>query len=60
MIRDLEALAEAPGIIAAIDYLLWEALLRIPQVALTTDGDLARWVGRPTASRAVGAAVGAI
>ena len=38
---------------------VWEALLRIPQGALATYGDLASWIGQPTASRAVGAAVGA-
>jgi AraC family transcriptional regulator of adaptative response/methylated-DNA-[protein]-cysteine methyltransferase len=38
---------------------VWEALLRIPSGALATYGDLAGWIGQPTASRAVGAAVGA-
>lgn len=37
---------------------VWEALLRIPSGALSTYGDLARAVGAPSASRAVGAAVG--
>ena len=37
---------------------VWEALLRIPQGSLTTYGDLASWIGQPTASRAVGSAVG--
>mgnify|MGYP001605623571 CR=1 FL=1 len=38
---------------------IWEALLRIPSGACVTYGDLARAVGAPKASRAVGAAVGA-
>jgi AraC family transcriptional regulator of adaptative response/methylated-DNA-[protein]-cysteine methyltransferase len=38
---------------------VWEALLRIPPGACVTYGDLARAVGAPRASRAVGAAVGA-
>lgn len=37
---------------------VWNELLRIPFGATTTYGDLARRVGRPTAARAVGAAVG--
>lgn len=37
---------------------VWEALLRIPPGVLVTYGHLARRVGAPTASRAVGAAVG--
>jgi AraC family transcriptional regulator of adaptative response/methylated-DNA-[protein]-cysteine methyltransferase len=38
---------------------IWEALLRIPPGKCVTYGDLARAVGAPKASRAVGAAVGA-
>jgi AraC family transcriptional regulator of adaptative response/methylated-DNA-[protein]-cysteine methyltransferase len=38
---------------------VWEALLRIPPGACVTYGDLARSIGAPKASRAVGAAVGA-
>ena len=38
---------------------IWEALLRIPPGRCVTYGDLARAVGAPRASRAVGAAVGA-
>lgn len=38
---------------------IWEALLRIPPGERVTYGDLARTVGAPKASRAVGAAVGA-
>jgi len=38
---------------------VWEALLRIPYGALVTYGDIAKTVGAPRASRAVGAAVGA-
>ena len=38
---------------------VWEALLRIPAGRLVSYGDLARAVGRPRASRAVGQAVGA-
>lgn len=38
---------------------VWRALLEIPPAQLTTYGDLARRLGAPTASRAVGGAVGA-
>jgi AraC family transcriptional regulator of adaptative response/methylated-DNA-[protein]-cysteine methyltransferase len=37
---------------------VWEGLLRIPPGGLASYGDLARAIGRPEASRAVGAAVG--
>ena len=37
---------------------VWEALLAIPYGETTSYGDLARAIGRPTASRAVGAANG--
>lgn len=37
---------------------VWEALLRLPEGALTTYGDLASAIGLPKASRAVGTAVG--
>ena len=37
---------------------VWEALLRIPPGARVTYGQLARFVGRPQAARAVGTAVG--
>ena len=37
---------------------VWETLLRIPVGRATTYSDVAQKVGRPTASRAVGAAVG--
>jgi AraC family transcriptional regulator of adaptative response/methylated-DNA-[protein]-cysteine methyltransferase len=38
---------------------VWEALLRIPEGALTTYGELAATLGQPGAGRAVGTAVGA-
>jgi len=38
---------------------VWEALLSIPAGKLTSYQDLARAIGKPTASRAVGSAVGA-
>ena len=38
---------------------VWEALLRIPEGGLAGYDDVARWVGRPAAARAVGNAVGA-
>jgi len=38
---------------------VWEALLQIPQGQLVSYDDIARQVGNPTASRAVGSAVGA-
>ena len=37
---------------------VWESLLRIPEGQLTTYGALARRIGQPTASRAVGTAIG--
>jgi AraC family transcriptional regulator, regulatory protein of adaptative response / methylated-DNA-[protein]-cysteine methyltransferase len=37
---------------------VWEALLRVPAGSVTTYGELARAIGQPSASRAVGAAVG--
>jgi len=37
---------------------VWEALLRVPPGALLTYGDLAAQIGQPSASRAVGSAVG--
>lgn len=37
---------------------VWEALLRIPMGRAVTYGDIARHLGQPTASRAVGSAVG--
>lgn len=38
---------------------VWQALLAIPAGSVVTYGELARQVGQPTASRAVGSAVGA-
>ena len=38
---------------------VWEALLRVPAGRLVSYGDIARAVGNPRASRAVGRAVGA-
>jgi len=38
---------------------VWRALLRIPAGAVVSYGQLAAWLGRPTASRAVANAVGA-
>lgn len=37
---------------------VWQTLLKVPVGAATTYGDIARTLGRPSASRAVGAAVG--
>lgn len=37
---------------------VWESLLKIPMGALSTYGDLAKEIGNPKASRAVGAAIG--
>jgi AraC family transcriptional regulator, regulatory protein of adaptative response / methylated-DNA-[protein]-cysteine methyltransferase len=37
---------------------VWETLLRIPQGRLTTYGDVAAYISKPGASRAVGSAVG--
>jgi AraC family transcriptional regulator of adaptative response/methylated-DNA-[protein]-cysteine methyltransferase len=38
---------------------VWEALIAIPDGSNITYGGLARWVGQPSAARAVGSAVGA-
>jgi AraC family transcriptional regulator of adaptative response/methylated-DNA-[protein]-cysteine methyltransferase len=43
---------------ADFEMRVWERLLRIPLGAAATYGELARDLGRPTAARAVGAAVG--
>ena len=37
---------------------VWQTLLRIPLGRATTYSDIARRIGRPSAARAVGAAVG--
>lgn len=37
---------------------VWEALLKIPSGQLTTYGNIARSIGKPNASRAVGTAIG--
>lgn len=37
---------------------VWESLLKIPMGGLTTYGDIAQDIGKPTASRAVGSAIG--
>jgi AraC family transcriptional regulator of adaptative response/methylated-DNA-[protein]-cysteine methyltransferase len=37
---------------------VWDALLRIPEGTTTTYGDIAKAIGRPTAVRAIGSAVG--
>lgn len=37
---------------------VWESLLKIPMGALTTYGDIAKKIGKPKASRAVGTAIG--
>ncbi|MGQ0507594.1 MAG: methylated-DNA--[protein]-cysteine S-methyltransferase [Myxococcaceae bacterium] len=37
---------------------VWEALLRIPEGAVTRYGELANWIGAPGSARAVGRAVG--
>ena len=37
---------------------VWEALLRIPEGTTTTYGNIAQAIGRPTAVRAIGSAVG--
>ena len=53
--------APAPIHVAGTNFQLkvWEALMRIPFGACVTYGDVARAIGSPKASRAVGAAVGA-
>jgi AraC family transcriptional regulator of adaptative response/methylated-DNA-[protein]-cysteine methyltransferase len=38
---------------------VWQALIRIPEGRVCAYGDLAGWIGQPSASRAVGSAVGA-
>lgn len=42
----------------AFQLKVWEALLKIPMGRLTTYGDIARQMGQPQASRAVGTAIG--
>jgi len=36
---------------------VWHALLRIPEGSITTYGELAEWIGQPTATRAVASAI---
>lgn len=38
---------------------VWKALLTIPSGAVAAYGDVAAWIGKPRASRAVGSAIGA-
>jgi len=38
---------------------VWEALIRVPRGTLCSYQDVARWIGQPTATRAVGSAVAA-
>jgi AraC family transcriptional regulator of adaptative response/methylated-DNA-[protein]-cysteine methyltransferase len=38
---------------------VWRALVQVPEGTLVTYGDIAKYIGRPSASRAVGSAVGA-
>lgn len=37
---------------------VWQALLKIPSGQVATYGDVAQWIGRPKAQRAVGTAIG--
>lgn len=39
--------------------MVWEALKQIPKGRVTTYGDIARYIGKPQAVRAVGSACGA-
>jgi methylated-DNA-[protein]-cysteine S-methyltransferase len=57
---DLAALHEAPCAVAgtAFQQAVWSALRRIPPGSTTTYGALARALGKPLASRAVGLANG--
>ena len=43
---------------SAFQLKVWEALLHIPSNASLSYGDIASWLGKPSASRAVGGAVG--
>lgn len=58
--RDVSQLSEIKLHLKATDFQLkvWESLLKIPQGQLTTYGDIAREIENPTASRAVGTAIG--
>jgi AraC family transcriptional regulator, regulatory protein of adaptative response / methylated-DNA-[protein]-cysteine methyltransferase len=42
----------------AFQLKVWDALLRIPMGGLSTYGDIAQYIGKPKASRAVGTAIG--
>lgn len=62
------ALADPAGAASGVDLAprgtnfelaVWRALLRLPAGAIVSYGDIARFIGRPRASRAVGRAVGA-
>lgn len=60
--EDVETLARSPIPLhlkgTNFQIKVWEALLKIPQGTVVTYGDVARSIGRPKASRAVGTAVG--
>lgn len=58
--RDWEEAREVQLHLRATPFQLkvWESLLTIPSGDVATYGDIARSIGRPTASRAVGTAVG--
>ena len=54
--RDFDLPLAAPG--TAFQKLVWDALVRIPFGEVRSYGELARTLGRPSGSRAVGAANG--
>ncbi len=58
---DMTALTGLPIVLAGTDFQrsVWEALRRIPVGRTISYGALAEWIGRPTATRAVGLANGA-
>jgi AraC family transcriptional regulator of adaptative response/methylated-DNA-[protein]-cysteine methyltransferase len=59
--HDWDKISEIKLHLKGTDFQLkvWETLLKIPAGQLTTYGSVAKKIGRPTASRAVGTAIGA-
>lgn len=57
---DSSQLSEVKLHLKGTDFQLkvWESLLKIPMGQLTTYGDIAKEIGKPSASRAVGTAIG--
>jgi methylated-DNA-[protein]-cysteine S-methyltransferase len=58
---DVDAYQTKPVLLVGtpFQHAVWQAMARVPAGRVTTYGDIARSIGKPTAFRAVGAACGA-